>query len=337
MATTGRLDAIDTMTAPYGSFFILPLLTPDYAYAPAQALARLRGLRAARRGRLERASTAIVVRGQWDGSTTETALRHYAARYPEALLILSTWATMAEPARTVAEGLADVVVTSPAPSAAGVQNRNFQVALATAGLCAARERGVEHVLITRGDLVLTGPNLLESCRQLGAAMPGAPHPGLRERLVISSMFTRKFIPYHPSDLFAFGHVEDLLAWWDVPADTRIFSVLFEATRGIPLITLAEQGIFAETWLAGNLMHRIGYDPCWTLADSWAFYRDAFIVMDHRWFGVVWPKYGIRNLTVTQYPPAACVDEAFWLRLALGTVDEDADAYDITGRGFPSRL
>jgi hypothetical protein len=71
---------------------------------------------------------------------------------------------------------------------------------------------------------------------------------------------------------------------------------------------------AESYLGLRFCRTLGRPVPGTLADSWAFYRDLFAVVDNDWFDLLWFK----NLSI---PDAArrtgvrqMVTGAFWQRL-----------------------
>jgi hypothetical protein len=276
-------------------------------------------------------SRAIVVQGPVLPYTTPYVVRAMSARHPSASIILSTWDDTAELDLAAVRPWVDDVVLSPRPDTPGIQNRNLQIASSAAGIARAREAGATMVLKTRTDLAVLAPHLFDQAAWWTASVgrDAARRAGLRDRLIVPSCYTRKYLLYHPSDLVMLGHVEDLAAFWQAPLDARSGSLLAPEWLDRPLGAVNLAGNPTESYLGLAFCASLGRPVRGTLDDSWAFYRDLFAVVDNHWFDLLWCK----NLAI---PDAALrsglretVSQSFWQRLQFDerVSSGDADAVD----------
>jgi hypothetical protein len=259
---------------------------------------------------------AIVIQGPVVPEYTPLVVRALSGGYPDARLILSTWADTPAPDLAGLAPWVDELVTSRRPGRAGVQNRNLQIVSTRAGLARAKATGARTILKTRTDLAVLRDGLFDDARTwIDDPDASAPRTwGQAGRILIPSTFTRKYLLYHPSDLVMLGAADDLERYWDVPLDPRPGDLLAPELRDLSLLSLNMNGHPAESYLGLSFCRRVGRRPLATLEDSWAFYRDFFAVMDNDWFGLLWLKHlsipdaGIRS------GPRTTVSHAFWRSL-----------------------
>jgi hypothetical protein len=157
----------------------------------------------------------------------------------------------------------------------------------------------------------------------------ARRAGLQNRLIVPASFTRKFLLYHPSDLVMLGAADDVALYWDAPQDSRGGNLLGPEWMNLSLAELATRGNPAESYLGTSFARRVGRPLTGTVDDSWAFYRDHFLVADNDWFELLWLKnLALPDATVTS-GPRQLVHHAFWQRLiardpALATEMQSVD-------------
>ena len=302
--------------ARFGNFTVVPA---SAAFADASVREKLSWAEtAASRSVLRRpnAAKAIVVQGAVIKDTTAHVLRILAALNPNVLLLLSTWTDTDPDLLAESAGIADVVVASAPPAIAGVQNRNRQIVSTRAGIDRAIALGARTILKTRTDLAILGESLFDAReRWLQSFDPSmAQRFGLSDRLIVPSSYTRKYLLYHPSDLAMLGAADDMARYWSAPLDPRSGELLTVAPGHSPMSKVNLSGHPTESYLGLQFCRAVGRQVPGTLADSWAFYRDLFAVVDNDWFDLLWFK----NLSI---PDAArrsgvrqMVTQAFWHRL-----------------------
>lgn len=308
----------------------LPSLPASAAFADAGARERLAwseaivGASGARRTpRFER---TVVVQGPVIAGVTARVLRILTALHRQSAVILSTWEGTDPELLAEVAGIADDVVLSARPPATGIQNRNYQIVSTLAGIERAIARGAITILKTRSDLAVLAPSVFEQAAWwLSVVGRGsARSAGLRDRLIVPSSYTRKFLLYHPSDLVMLGAAEDMRRYWSAPLDPRAGELLSPQWLDRPLSAVNMDGNPTESYLGLQFCRRLGRGASGTLRDSWAFYRDLFAVVDNDWFEMLWFK----NLSI---PDAAVrqgvrqmVTQAFWQRLHAGDPSVDLE-------------
>ncbi|MBL8629605.1 MAG: hypothetical protein JNM81_08260, partial [Rhodospirillaceae bacterium] len=213
----------------------------------------------------------IVVRGAVD-ALIAPVVKHYRAAHPGVFLILSTWANTETAVLADVAPYFDDVVLNQRPKSAGVNNINFQLACAVNGVNRARDLGAQRIMVTRTDIALLRPNLLDELRRRLFAHPSDPAkaPHLKQRLVVSDLFTQLVPFYHPSDLFCYGAAEDVAKFW---ADA---SEVNTCTGPEPFLCRK----FAAR--AGRPLANHYHDSLWAI-------RDLFVVCDASALQLYWQK------------------------------------------------
>lgn len=160
-----------------------------------------------------------------------TSIREY---LPGATIILSTWPNQE------LEGLDyDQLVISEDPGAncrhytmkgePQFYNNNRQIVSSREGLLQVKTK---YALKLRSDNYLTSNNFVELQKSYQAR--AAEHTYLKERVVVSDTFTRRYakglpVAFHLSDFFYFGLTEDVLAFWNIPLFEE-----FQPTSSVPI-------------------------------------------------------------------------------------------------------
>ena len=277
----------------------------------------------------------VVVQGPVMKGVTAHVLRILTALNPDSLVLLSTWNDTDPALLAEASAVADHVVTSVRPRVTGVQNRNLQIVSTRAGVERAIELGARTILKTRTDLAILGQSVFDRAERWLQTFDAstARRFGLRNRLIVPSNYTRKYLLYHPSDLTMLGAAEDMALYWSVPLDPRSGELHSVASPDATLSAVNLAGHPAESYLGLEFCRTLGRSVTGTLVDSWMFYRDLFAVVDNDWFDLLWFK----NLSI---PDASCrrgvrqlVTCAFWQRLFAADPVIERDLLEIN----PSRV
>lgn len=244
---------------------------------------------------IDHAGMAIVMQGPIAaaGDFTLETLRLYARHMPGCDLILSTWADTPERELDPVRALGVRVVLSEKPAVAGLFNVNMQITSAGAGVRAAVEAGARWVLKTRTDQRLGDRNALAFLEGLARAFPPAEGSGQEARIIGVGHGSLKFVPYHMTDQTVFGRARDMLAYWTPPLreaapPAHWPGTLPEIFARVPIGELARHGA-AESYIASSFLRRMGHEPAWTVADSWAAFRDRFCFIDPAMVDFYWEK------------------------------------------------
>ncbi len=224
--------------------------------------------------------SAIVIQGpilKTEDFTLET-VKMYVQMFTGTRIIVSTWATEDAEYLKKIEALGAIVIPNPKPAVAGTQNMNMQIVSTRAGINKARELGAEFVLKTRTDQRVYNPNSLSFLYNTLLRFPVATNFKQKFRIVGASLNSFKYRTYGLSDMLLFGHIDDMETYWNAPLDDN-GSVYANLKLKIN-----------EVYLATTFLSAVGRPVLWTLADSWAAFRDNFCVVDEQSLDMYWYKY-----------------------------------------------
>jgi hypothetical protein len=322
-----------------------PAVPASAVFADASVRAQLAGLDALAAAPARRSPSSrdtIVVQGPVLAGVTARVLRALSALHPHDPIVLSTWAGTDPALLDAVRPAVDEVVLSSPPACDGIQNRNRQIVSTRAGIRRAVRLGARMVLKTRTDVAVLDGSVFDRARRHLARFDAraARARGLRDRLIIPSAFTRRFLLYHPSDLVMLGHAADMEQYWSAAVDDRQGDLLSEGRVDRPLAEVCLDGHPAESYLGVQFNRTIGRPVDGTLADSWDFYRDFFAVVGHDWFDLLW----LKNLAVPDLSlrlgPRQLVTPVFWDQLEAGErppVGDECDPARVTLRAFTGRI
>lgn len=167
--------------------------------------------------------TVFVLQGpivSEDSLTIET-VRMYRRLFPDIRVLVSTWMGVDSGTRRQLAACGAELLENRQPSHGGISNINYQLVSSAGGIRWARERGATHVLKTRTDQRMFANGVPGFLHGLLRAFPLGQLSGQRERLVGISLNTFKYRPYSLSDMFLFGHIDDMELYWSAPLDTRV--------------------------------------------------------------------------------------------------------------------
>jgi predicted Zn-dependent protease len=156
----------------------------------------------------------IVIRGVLEKQFVDV-IKHYRVLHGDHFIILSTWSTSDPDLLAEIQPYIDDLVLNALPQIPGMGNLNYQIQCAASGVARAKELGAEYLLLTRTDVAFMKPNLMAEFIQAMANDKPDPHqtPGLRHRLVVCEYWSFLEPLYHLSDLFCYGHVDDVAQYW----------------------------------------------------------------------------------------------------------------------------
>lgn len=322
-----------------GSYFMTSRARPKASAA--SGLCARRSPKYSLQPALRAEKAAIVVQGPiWsaDHFSVET-MRLYRRHMPDCKLVLSTWKdTPQEDLDTFVEEGVDIVLNDK-PAVPGPYNVNMQIVSSSGGVRRAAELGAEWVIKSRTDQRLYQPTIMSSLISMARLFPplGAAAKTQKYRVFGLAGGTWKFAPYHLCDQTVFGHIDDMLAYWSPPLRESPLPESFP-TDPLRLFLDVPIGKFcryaaAEPYLASQFLLRQGRSLEWTVADSWAAFRDHFGVVDQMSSDIYWVK-GQRNTmrdVIGNYAALSNIEELGfleWVQLVAGALSPDAaDAYE----------
>lgn len=241
------------------------------------------------------AGCAIVMQGpiaKEHAFTVET-LRLYRRTMPDATLILSTWEDEDPQSLARISDLGVTVVKNRKPALAGLSNINMQIVSASAGMRHAAGLGARWIMKTRTDQRLYEPNVLPFLIGIAEAFPVGGDTPQRNRIIGIGHGSLKFAPYHVTDQTLFGDAQDMLAYWSPPLQDEAVMARWPEGREATYLNHSIAALIRETvpeaYLASRFLMQMGRNLDWTIADSWAAYRDHFCFVDYGTTDFFWLK------------------------------------------------
>ncbi|MCB1166844.1 MAG: hypothetical protein KDK37_10440 [Leptospiraceae bacterium] len=309
------LEALEKKNASFATYHFRPQKAADCHFIP------VRG----------HSNTGIVMQGPplFDDEFTIQTLQLYRQMYPDCRIILSTWNDVPKEWLQQAENLSVDVCLNRKPERTGIANLNFQIASSRAGIEKARSLGLKHILKTRTDQRFYCPDTLNLLHAiLNKYAPASL--GASARILAVSLNSFRFRPYSVSDMFLFGTIEDQERFWSAPLDPR------EGKPDFPTLGSWSRAEMAEVYLVANYLRALGWQPDFTLKDSWAAFRDLFSIVDASMIDLYWPKY--ERFLEHRYPAYslrtdAQLTHAFWLALYEGSAKIDSAPEAVLKRPF----
>lgn len=238
---------------------------------------------------------AIVMQGPliFDSNFTVETLKLYRHNFPDAILILSTW-FVSDDVIKILDKYDVRIIQSQQPENPGISNINLQIVTSGAGVLAARELGAQFVLKTRTDQRVYHPSLETYLFNLVHAFPLSHNlPEQMNRLVAISLGTFRYRLYGVSDMFLYGHIEDMVRYWNIPLDTRRDFLEAKKNAGSTWRDFATHRV-PEVYFCTEFLKSIGRDITFTLADSFRALKEHFVIIDQAALKLYWHKYTLND-------------------------------------------
>ena len=261
---------------------------------------------------------AIVMQGPIvtkDNFTYET-LKIYRKRFPKISLILSTWDEYSKDELSKFKTINVEIIINSKPDYSGIANINFQIESTKNGILKAKKLGLKYCLKTRTDqriyrhdFILFFLSLLDIFK--------IKNKDLRKRLIISSLNTYKYRLYGVSDMLMFGHIDDMLKYWNVSFDNRL---LKDVKIGISSLEYSKARI-CEVYLCTEFLKKINHCIDFTLEDSWRVLANYFCVVDSKSIDLFWFKYARWNEERRYQNMKRKLDEEFFFSDWINSVND----------------
>ncbi|MEI6335428.1 MAG: WavE lipopolysaccharide synthesis family protein [Methylococcaceae bacterium] len=287
-------------------------------------------------GALKLASTgrfAIVMQGPLivDSNFTVETLKLYRHNFPDAILIFSTWFVPDDIVKLL-EKYAVHIIQNAMPENHGISNVNLQIVTSRAGVLAARDLEAQQVLKTRTDQRIYHPSLETYLFNLVKTFPLAEGLPIQiNRLVGISLGTFKYRLYGVTDMFLYGHIDDMLRYWNIPLDTRRDTTEERKNAGHTLRQFSMWRV-CEVYFCTEFLKSIGRDIAYTLADSFQVLKNHFVIIDQAAIKLYWHKYTLneeRYAGFGFFDPELSFNDWLVLYHSLETITIDENILDQT--------
>jgi hypothetical protein len=235
---------------------------------------------------------AIVMQGpiRKESNYTYHTLRMYREWFPRIPIVFSTWDNQdkKELAEISALGC-QLLISDSSKFLTPTLDKNFnrQMHSSHLGLLLAKESPIEFALKTRSDQRIYNPHSLLSLPALLGRFETENFNKQKKRIAVASLNTFALRLYGLSDMFTFGHIDDLLGYWDGRLDLRPTPDISGFSRSWASQRSHEVGI------AANFLELTGEKLEWSLANYWDVLARRFLVVDSGYLDLHWPKH--RNI------------------------------------------
>ncbi len=244
-------------------------------------------------------NVAIIMQGPLileDNFTLET-IKIYNLLYPGVSIIVSTWDNENKDyIEKIRKCNNCVVLLNKYPERQGFCNVNYQTVTTVAGLKKAKELNKQYVFKTRNDYRFTKKGLIEFMINLLADYPCLGSEFKQKSRIIftggrqDDMFRQFFI----GDQFNFGHIDDLLRFWDFgPTEINQTFSDFDKERRNRHYSWKEERNFCRILSQRYSIQVRGKDFDNSIKDYWAFVKDYLIILSAKDVDAYWFKYNYK--------------------------------------------
>lgn len=214
---------------------------------------------------------------------TYNTIQLYRSLFPEAEIVLSTWEDQNVQGL---EGDGIVILKNAYPPTQSYKNFNKMVYSIQTGLRYFENQGIEYILRTRTDQRIQAENTIDYFFELLHLFPLKKMiKNQRNRLITLNLYTLKYVPYSISDMFQFGHIEDLKEYWDI--DTS--NVELSQRTGMFIIDDRDDCSSEIVLAARYAKAKQGNEYQYTLESYYRFLAERLIVLDYLSISLLWEK------------------------------------------------
>ncbi len=279
---------------------------------------------------------AVVIQGpicKEEQFTLET-IKFYRKIFRYGIIIVSTWENEDKKILKKMESEGAVIVTSKAPSVTGIQNVNFQFVSSYAGIEKANQMGCKYVLKTRSDQRIYRNNSFEMLYSLVKSFPCTKNIQKERIICFGDRASSLLWSMDCSDFILFGHIQDMLDFYNVPLDTRFKTrdEVFGKDWGGAELTrklIAKRELRAENFIVSRYLKHKGYNLDYSIHEYWEIIQDLFICISELDLNLYWCKYSFRyrnhlrsghTITDNKYRASTYnIDFFNWLSIMTGTI------------------
>ena len=242
----------------------------------------------------------------------------YLKIFPNTNIIISTWSSNKEIINLEKKYKNIKVIINQVPNNENFgkyRNTDFQILSTYNGIIAAKSLGAKYILKTRTDWRIYKNNTLNYLYSLLNQFP--PNNKIQQkRILVTSMTTCKYRIYGVTDTLQFGHIDDLLIYWNSKNYYESLK-LMKIDINKPIIN--DTPVISEIFLCSRYLNALGHHLKWTLKDYWNFLKDYFCVIDADSLDLIWNKYDDSIFEKRYYRSYAtkssrCIEFSDWISL-----------------------
>lgn len=201
---------------------------------------------------------------------TPLVLAHTRTKNPAAHLVFVTWKTESPEKIALCRPWVDDIVQLDLPEVVIYDTRNYLVTACRAGAEAMARAGVDYVVRSRSDVIVTG-SIYECIDRLFE--DGNRNKG---RIAIHLGTSWAYIPFHFSEKVLISRTEDMVDLWKVPMDFRPASFFQMDHQNTHFLEFRH--VSYENYVWTHYARSLGYAAD-TLEDAYRFARDKLVPFD----------------------------------------------------------
>lgn len=242
---------------------------------------------------------------------TYYTILNYVKILPPNRIVLSTWKDEDINYIDKIRQLGVNVILNDRPKNSGFGNINYQIKNTISGLTFLKNVGVKYVAKTRTDTRIEKSNafIYLVCLLKNFKLENEIN-NQNNRIVLIDFNTRMKRPYNMSDIFQFGHIDDLINIWNIEEDKR------ENTFSNDIVYSDEQLFnleIAENYIMKKFINKIGIPYEYNIEEYYKLLAKRFIIIDSIQIGHYWYKYFNLEQPLP-FQKNACGSFADWLIL-----------------------
>lgn len=234
---------------------------------------------------------AILFQGPVQNDYIIDSINYYKNSFPKDVIVVSTWINQNQEIIKKIRDLGVIILENIPPQNNGFLNLNLQIYSTFAGVKYIKENlDVKYLLRTRTDQCLQQENLRNFLLSLIDKFP-CDALNQNNRIITLQIYTNKYIPFHISDMFQFGDLDDLFKYWDVPlSNADITPIGWEEISKNVMIKDEVKYDYSEIYLTKNYLNKICESEVPNnIYDYYLALASRFIVLNPDMIGFNWTK------------------------------------------------
>ena len=227
----------------------------------------------------------IVIQGPiyYSNNFTLETVNTYINTFPGAHIVISTW----EDETTKFEYKGNNVVTlyNKKPLEAGWGNINYQIESTSKGINWLKEHtDAEYVIKSRSDCRIYARQVFPYLMSLYKLFPSSSiHQ--EGRIFASDVATLRHRIYGLTDIFLFGHINDMIKYWNSSSWENGLEKYFDNK-----LLINSTPVVSEIFLCARYLSKCNYEVEWSLESWWKALKDYFCIVDFDSLDMFWYKY-----------------------------------------------
>lgn len=232
----------------------------------------------------------IIIQGpiEYKDDFTLNTIRSYKKMFTNAKIVLSTWETEDKKYLELIKKENIKIILNKYPKESGLLNLNYQLVTTKSAIDYIEEK-CEYILKTRTDARIYNKFTLEYLKNLIKSFPSKGKFDQKFRIIGIDINTAKYVPFSFSDIFQFGHKNDMKKLWDIDLDKTSITYKEFINKKYKIKEIYKNNN-PEVYIMLNYIKKIGFNPDNTYESYYDALSKLFIVIDKEMINYYWYKY-----------------------------------------------